>query len=63
MFKKILKTLFGLSLCAGMVLVLCAAGSSDANSLDWESIKTLIGISAVLMTTGFAGLKIMNPDF
>lgn len=48
MFKKILTTVFGLSIGAGFLLVLGTAGSSDLNLIDFKTILIQSGIGLVL---------------
>lgn len=63
MFKKILTTVFGLSIGAGFLLVLGTAGSSDLNLIDFKTILIQSGIGLVLVWIGFKGLKITNPVY
>lgn len=62
MFKKILTTLFGLTFGAGLLMIVCVAGASDANTLDFEKIKMLFGVALALMGVGFVGIKATDPD-
>lgn len=63
MFKKILTTLFGLSVGAGVLLIFVTAGASDLNLIDFKIILTRSGIGLFLAWIGLKGLKFTNPIY
>lgn len=63
MLKRVLSVISGLSMLAGFVMLLCVAGSSDANLIDFNTVIVRGGIACALMLGGFAGVKILSPDF
>lgn len=58
MLKKILTTLFGLSIGVGLLLVLGSGGASDL-----KTILLIGGIGVSLEWIGFIGLKSLNPRY
>lgn len=62
MLKKILTTLFGLSIGAGLLLVLGTAGSFGINNIDFKAFLLQSFIGIVFVWGGFMGLKRTNPD-
>lgn len=63
MLRKILIKIFGLSMVVGFLLILCAAGSSDLNLIDFKTILVRGGIGLLLCTIGFVGLKANNWEY
>lgn len=63
MIKKILSTLFGLSIGAGILLVLFVAGSSDLDVIDFKSVVIQGGIGVGLVSLGYVGLKFITPIY
>lgn len=61
MFKKILKTLFGLSIGAGFLILLGTAGASDFSGIGLATILVQGVIGTALIWIGFIGLKVTNP--
>lgn len=63
MFKKILTTLFGLSIIIGFVVVLGTAGFSDTYLIDFKtsSLHSVIGL--LLTLAGFIGIEFTNMVF
>lgn len=62
MIKKILKVLFGVTVGAGLLVVLGTAGSSDLGLIDWTTVlvRSVIGVGLVLV--GLGGFKIIDPN-
>lgn len=63
MLRKILIKIFGLSMVAGLFLILCTAGSSDLNLIDFKTILIRGGIGLLLCVLGFVGLKASNWEY
>jgi hypothetical protein len=62
MIKNILKVLFGVTVGAGLLVVLGTAGSSDLGLIDWTTVlvRSVIGVGLVLV--GLGGFKIIDPN-
>lgn len=58
MLRKIVHKFSGLSLLAGIVLILGTAGASDINSIDFKTTLIQSGIALTLLITGYYGLKV-----
>ena len=51
MIRKILTTLGAIVVMAGIIIVLCASGSSDLGEFSFRSIviRTLVGVGAIVV--------------
>jgi hypothetical protein len=62
MKEKIITTLSGVSLGAGLLLVIGTAGLSDFNEIDLKTTIIRCCIGVVLMYLGAFGLRVFDKD-
>lgn len=58
MFKKIYNALCKLSMITGVIVIICAAGASDFNMIDFDTIILRAVVGLFLLTLGYIGLRI-----
>ena len=60
---KLLERLSGLTMLAGFMVLLGAAGASDNNTMEFTSIIIWSLVGVVLMLSGFVGLKATGSKY
>lgn len=63
MNKKVLHTVFGLCMFAGIMIMLGAAGSSDLGITDFKTVVIHTSIGMVVMLVGYFGAKFSDAPW
>lgn len=63
MGKKVLHTIFGLSVLIGVILMIGTAGSSDLELIGFEELVVQSGKGLIIMLVGISGLWLSGFEF
>lgn len=63
MVKKVLHTIFGLSVLAGIILMIGTAGSSDLELIGFEELVVQSSKGLIIMLGGISGLWLSGWRF